>query len=324
MIGIVHHSYLVGDWKKIVSQQLERLKSTGLYDAADEVHLTVNLADETEESFNELVKEYSKAIIEFHKENSYEYPGINKVKELGDKYDDMKILYFHSKGVSNDYKNHITREKSSEKVENIKLWKECLEYFLIDRWEESIKHLQENDCVGVTNVNGWYWGNFWWVNSDYVKRCREVGYWGRWDYEAWLNNYVEGEKRFFQWYNFTYNPYVTKLDKSLYTTPKSEFKDCKINLIKAEYGTPPYVIDEGYDPNMPDIRVDVTPYVDKFLKQTDYKYFYIPVNNDSLGGDPVYMHRKFLFIKFSLDCNPDKIYEFGVNEGNVLDFKFYE
>lgn len=323
MIGIVHHSYLVGDWKEIVSQQLKRLKSTGLYDAADEIHLTVNLANETEDTFNKVIKKYPKVIVEFHTENSYEYPGINKVKELGDKYDDMKILYFHAKGVSNDYKNHVTREKSEEKIENIKLWKECLEYFVIDQWKECIEKLDTYDTAGVTCNGGWYWGNFWWANSKHIKQCEEVGRWGRWDYEAWLNK-GRGDAKNYEFWHFFINPYVTKLDKSLYTTPKSKFKGCKINLIKAEYGTPPYQIDEGYDPNMPDIRVDVTSYVDELLKQTNYEYFNIYAANNTLGGDPAYMHRKFLFVQFSLDCNPEKIYNFGVSEGHTLDFKFYE
>lgn len=323
MIGIVYHSYLVGNWREIVSQQLERLKASGLYDNADEVHFTVNLAEETEEEFNKIAKDYPKSQIEFHINNSFEYPGIKKVKELGDKYDNMKILYFHSKGVSNNYKNYVTRETSSEKVKNIKLWRECLEYFLIDKWEESIEKLNTYDTTGVTCNGGWYWGNFWWSTSEYIKGCEEVSRWGRWDYEAWLNKGRDSARNFEFWH-FSINPYVTKLYKSLYNTPKSEFKGCKIKLIKAEYGTPPYQIDEGYDPNMPDIRVDVTQYIEESLKQTNHEYFNIYTANETLGGDPVYMYRKFLLISFILDCNPDKIYEFGVSEGHTLDFKFYE
>ena len=35
MISIVYHCYLVGNWKEIVNEQLNRLKSSGLYDFAD-------------------------------------------------------------------------------------------------------------------------------------------------------------------------------------------------------------------------------------------------------------------------------------------------
>jgi hypothetical protein len=323
MIGIVYHNYLVGNWREIVIQQLERLKTSGLYDSADEIHFTVNLAEETEEAFNETIKDYNKAQIEFHINNSFEYPGIKKVKELGDKHDNMKIFYFHTKGVSNNYKNHVTREISSEKIENIKLWKECLEYFLIDKWEESIKKLDEYDTVGVTCNGGWYWGNFWWTTSEYIKGCEEVGMWGRWDYEAWLNK-GRINPRNYEFWHFFINPYVTKLDKDLYTINKSQFKGCKINLIKAEYGTPPYQIDEGYDPKMPYKTSDVTKYVEEMLKSTNYEYFNIRVDNSVLGGDPAYLYRKFLFLTFVLDCYPDKVYKFGISEGHTLDYKFYE
>jgi hypothetical protein len=49
MISVVYHCYLVGNWKEIVNEQLNRLKSSGLYDSADIIEVTVNL-DKTDKS----------------------------------------------------------------------------------------------------------------------------------------------------------------------------------------------------------------------------------------------------------------------------------
>ena len=320
MIAIVYHCYLVNNWKEIVKQQLSRVKNSGLYDAVDLFYITVNRREEIQEiEFKELVAEYGKVQIEFHSNNTYEYPGIKKVKELSKEHDDLKILYFHAKGVSNNYIRPNQPEISEKKVKNIRAWSECLEYFLIDRWKESTEKLDENDCVGVTNVNGWYWGNFWWVNSNYIKRCREVDHWGRWSYEAWLNDYVEGEKRFYQWYNFTFNPYVTFLDTDFYK--EHNLEPSKIVLHKALYGPGEFEIDEGYSNYPLNNNIDVFNIVDEKLKEQDYNKFFLRVDNQTMGNDPAFGYRKLLLLEFSLEKYPEKIYELGISENSNIDFK---
>ena len=320
MIAIVYHCYLVNNWKEIVSQQLSRVKNSGLYDAIDMFYITVNLTNkEQEDEFKELIVDYNKAQIEFFTSNTYEYPGIKKVKELGDQYDDLKILYFHAKGVSNNYVRPNQPEISEKKVRNIRAWSECLEYFLIDKWEESIKNLNENDCVGVTNIHGWYWGNFWWVNSSYIKRCREVGHWTRWSYEAWLNDYVEGEKKFFQWYHFTFNPYITFLDSDFYK--KHNLEPSKIVLHKATYGPGEFEIDEGYSNYPLNTNIDVFNIIDEKLKEQNYEKFLFRVDNQTMVEDPAFGYRKSLLLEFSLEKYPEKIYELGINENFDIDFK---
>ena len=322
MIAIVYHCYLVNNWKEVVKQQLSRVKSSGLYDATDLFYITVNLDNGKEgqdSEFNQLIAEYDKAQVEFFTTNAYEYPGIKKVKELGDKYEDLKILYFHAKGVSNNYVRSNQPEVSEKKVKNIRAWSECLEYFLIDKWEESIDNLKDNDCVGVTNFNGWYWGNFWWAKSSHIKRCREVDHWTRWSYEAWLNDYVDGEKKFFQWYNFTFNPYLTFLDSNFYK--EHDLEPSKIILHKAIYGPGEFEIDEGYSNYPLNSGNDVFEIVNQKLQEQNYEKFLFNVNNETMGGDPSFGHRKVLLLEFSLEKYPEKIYELGISESFNIDFK---
>jgi hypothetical protein len=321
MIGVVYHTYLINDWKDVVSNQLLRLKKSGLYDACDVIWVTVNLNGNSEDDFNNVVKQYSKLKKDFHINNGAEYPGIKKVRELCSLYSDLKVLYFHTKGVNNKYKIYNEKEISEEKVNNIKAWKECLEYFLIDNWKDCVEKLNDYDNVGVTCNNGWFWGNFWWSQPKHILKTREVDYWSRWSYEAWMNDYVEGPIKNFEYYKFLYNPYVTYIDEQWYKNPE-KYKSSKIILHKAEYGTGDFEIDEGYTNSILNKTVDVTEIVKEFLEKEKNLKFNISVNNESLGGDPISNNRKFLFIWFSLDVDKDKIYKIGVNEGQHLILEF--
>jgi len=320
MIGIVYHSFLIGNWKEVVTGQLKRLKDSGLYDKSDIIWFTVNLNGNDESVFDEIVKEYSKASIEYNVDNHAEYPGIRKVKELGDSHDDIKILYFHSKGVSNDYVVSHTKVRSETKYRNVNSWKECLEYFVIDKWEDCIEKLNEYDNVGVTCNSNWFWGNFWWSQSSHIKKCSEVGIWGRWDYEAWLNRGIHSPKNY-EYYKFTYNPYLTYFEPDWYKNP-SKLKGGKITLHKALYGTAEFQIDEGYASTELGITTDVTEVIDKKLEEQEYKRLFFRIDNDTMGGDPIYGFKKVLTIDFSLDIEPNKIYTVGIGEDQQLDLNF--
>jgi hypothetical protein len=320
MIGVVHHTFLTGNWKEILKSQIERLISSGLYDKSDIIWFTCNLNGNDENVFTDFLKDYNKIQTECHVNNGYEYPGIHKVKELGDNNEDMKILYFHAKGVSNTYTDYSTKQVNQEKIKNIQSWKECLEYFVIDKWEDCIDKLNEYDNVGVTCNSGWYWGNFWWSQSKHIKKCRPVDYWGRWSYEDWLNSYVENQTNY-EFFKFTYNPYVTFINEEWYKKPNLGGEPTQITLLEAKYGTPPFEIDEGYA-NIPlNVTNDVTDIVREKLKEQNNEKFYFNVNNEVMGCDPSHGNRKLLFIKFYLS-NSNNIYKLGLNEGTFFDQKF--
>jgi hypothetical protein len=320
MIGIVHHTFLTGNWQEILNSQIERLISSGLYDNADIIWFTCNLNGNDENVFTDFLKDYNKIQTECHVNNGAEYPGIHKVKELGDNNEDMKILYFHGKGVSNTYTNNETKEVNEDKVKNIQSWRECLEYFVIDKWKDCVDKLYEYDNVGVTCNGGWYWGNFWWSQSKHIKKCRPVDYWGRWDYEAWLNSYVENQTNY-EFFKFTYNPYVTIIHEDWYKKIRTENDPIKITVLNAFYGTPPFEIDEGYS-NIPlNVTEDVKSVIEEKLKEQNNEKFYFPVNNESMGCDPSPGNRKFLFIEFYLS-NGNNIYKLGLHEGMFFDQKF--
>jgi hypothetical protein len=322
MIVVVYHAYLFNNWEILVKQQLDRLVKSGLYDKADQIWMTINLSENvSEESAKLFLFQYSKIQLEFYQQNHAEYPGIKKVKEISDKYDNAKILYFHTKGISNNWLTFDSKRLSSEKITNVAAWRECLEYFLIDKWKECIEKLDEYDNVGVSCNGGWYWGNFWWSQSKHIKKTKPVGIWGRWDYEAWLNADIPESKNY-EFYHMNFNPFLTTLYPEFYREQFNRYSGKKIKLKNAVYGTPPFEIDEGYSTVPLNITKDITTIIQKILDDNNQLKIFINVNNETMGGDPIWGHRKCMILTIYPDGYPNKIFKLGVTEGSSIDFSF--
>ena len=78
---------------------------------------------------------------------------------------DDKILYIHSKGVSRSKNNNILD------------WRNCMEYYLIHKYEECIKSLNVFDVVGINYLiypKPHYSGNFWWATAKYYNTLPDV------------------------------------------------------------------------------------------------------------------------------------------------------
>lgn len=321
MISIVYHAYLVGEWKTLVQQQLGRLINSGLYDAADQIWVTANIAKNDEKEVREYFLKYPKLQIEYFNDNYAEYPGIKKVKEIGNKYN-TKIFYFHTKGVSNNWIKFNSKEICTKKIENVAAWRECLEYFLIDNWKDCVDKLDTHDNVGVSCNGGWYWGNFWWSQSSHIKKTREVGLWSRWDYEAWLNMDTPESKNY-EFYHIGYNAYLSNILPEFYNgSLNKKYQNKKIVVKKAVYGTPPFEIDEGYSTTPLNLVVDVTETVRRLLDKYDGLCLKFNVNNETMGGDPIHGNRKCLMIQFAPEGEETRVIELGITEGHDVDFRF--
>jgi len=314
-IAVVYHIFCKNNWEKVVDRQMKRLKDSGLYEAAEILWVTVNENGQDMEPLKNIFSKYPKFKIEFCKNNDFEYPGIKKVYDLGRAHSRLKILYFHAKGVSNNYKKTDSKEISEQKVKNIKQWVECLEYFLIDRWKESLDKLGSYDNVGVTCNNGWYWGNFWWTQSKHINKKIPPSKGDRWYYEAWLNDGVPSEN--FQWFHFDFNPYLSDFPKFLYDGSIDLGKE-KMELVDANYGTLDLQIDEAWRGDVIEKLADVTPIIQKNLEERGNKGIDIFVDNVNMQGDPNYGFKKFLIIKYKLN---GQVFQLGVSEGQHFHFR---
>lgn len=184
-IAIFYHIAQIGLGAFIYQSQLHRLYVSGLIKEASYIHFGVN-------GNQELFNVPQKAVVKRNKIWKEETETLMSLRDFALDNPDYKILYFHTKGVS---KNSIESQS----------WRLMMEYFVIDRWKECIKYLDEYDCVGQTfkplgptlwsdgsiteNTGvGCFCGNFWWANASYIQTLDheylETDY--RFDREFWI------------------------------------------------------------------------------------------------------------------------------------------
>lgn len=162
-IKIVYYAYLISDkWESIVSEQLEFLKSCGIYDDAKNIYMCVSGNELEIQNFEEYIKKYSKVeVAEKSTDNFYEYIGIKKVYDISKNDDDEYILYFHTKGITHQNVDKATMTRQLMMISTIENYKEIVSKFSTDR---------RIDIVGsLPHAHGFMYNTFFWVRSSYVK-----------------------------------------------------------------------------------------------------------------------------------------------------------
>jgi hypothetical protein len=166
-MDIFFHVYLKNDFSRILLNKFKKFKSSGLYDKTNKIYLVL-FGDDIElhsEFLSELQQIYSK--IEFAAISNQEFKNepdtLNLMLKKANEYEkNTPMLYLHTKGTSY---NHPVIKK------NIDAWVRYLDLYVINKWEECVKALEENDAAGGFYVEDpkHFQGNFWWANSDYLK-----------------------------------------------------------------------------------------------------------------------------------------------------------
>jgi hypothetical protein len=171
-IHIFMHICIIENWEEIFNDQINYIKTTGLYDKIEKIHLGIlGNIDKTyfdDEKFDILFIDDRLDLYELHT--------INYIKNICYHIDyEIYILYIHTKGV---------RKAGNENV--IKSWRKMMEYFLIEKFEECINYLNIYDTLGCNVVNKYctdfekisinknhtyhYSGNFWWSKKSYIDK----------------------------------------------------------------------------------------------------------------------------------------------------------
>lgn len=190
-IKIVYFAYLSpNNWEPIVLEQLNSLKSLGLYDLADNIYISVSSGhNELKRLKQHIWAKFKKIeIINHFDQNHYEYPGLRAVWDLSQQ-DDSIILYFHTKGMTSGLK--IAGQNDTRRV----LFKHT-----ISNYENYINEFKthpemEVGCVFPSEF-GFAWYNFFWVRSSYVKNNlpepKTIG--NRYYWERWIGNEHSSKK----------------------------------------------------------------------------------------------------------------------------------
>jgi len=149
MIIIFYHICGIGNWRNIVIEQLELLEKIPY----DQIRIGF-LGDK------KLIEPFlTDKIILVANEGEWEYPTLNKLIEYCNINDDHYICYIHSKGVMSGANN----------------WRQLMNYWIIERWEDNIRYLKEGyDTCGILKLKNHYRGNFWWCNSKFIRGRKPI------------------------------------------------------------------------------------------------------------------------------------------------------
>ena len=179
-IHIFIHICLIANWEEVFNEQIKTIKNSGLYNIAEKIHLGI-LGDIKKLDNSSIFLDDKFDILYIDKRLSlYEIHTINHIKSFCDNIDqEVYILYIHTKGVRNVGNKDV-----------IKSWRNMMEYFLIEKYQECIKYLSVFDTLGNNIVNSHcynkddvyinelhtchYSGNFWWSKKTYIDKLNFI------------------------------------------------------------------------------------------------------------------------------------------------------
>ena len=206
-IVIFHHSYLANNWKEILLDQLDLLKSTELYQNAESIHF--GCFSDSIDNINDFCKiinqfdELRICNIIIHPKNESEKSTLIYMQNICKNLSEKKVLYFHLKGVTS------TIRYGENLAKNIYSWRKLMEFYILENWRICVKLLDENDTVGSLYGNHaivggsmiFYSGNFWWSKVSHINKTPDMR-----DRDTWLGCESLITSIPHKWFNFYIPP----------------------------------------------------------------------------------------------------------------------
>lgn len=150
----------------IIKRQFDKIKNSGLLDRCDTLY--IGYVSTLDFPFDEIINNPKVKII-VRKDIGYEGITTTALKKFCDiQTEKSLIMYIHTRGIS---------QPDNSPSED---WTLMMEYFVIERWKQSIQILKDKYTAGCelwahthrTNPSDFiyhYSGNFWWARSEYIK-----------------------------------------------------------------------------------------------------------------------------------------------------------
>lgn len=160
-IIIYFHIATIGQYQEIVDEIILSLTKTKLINLAKTVNICIV-------GNGEIVLPNSENILIKRSENIAlgEFFTLKLIEDYCNKTEtNDKILYIHTKGVT------------TPNNECINDWRKYMLYFNVEKYEDAIKDLDTYDTYGVDLVSEptkHYSGNFWWANTNHIKRLPSI------------------------------------------------------------------------------------------------------------------------------------------------------
>jgi len=191
---IYYHAYLddLYYWTSIFTEQMTLMEKNNLLQQVDLMKITaISKADERTEIFHKLCAAFPVKIQLEFVENKFQddFDMLKEFSQLqGDKakpfsethtiaklYDDcqkedLHVLYIHTKAVT-AISNCLLTYKAASKFKNRHLWRQLMNWGVINNWQKCVDSLSQFDTAGIDYQSDppHYKGNFWWTKSEHVR-----------------------------------------------------------------------------------------------------------------------------------------------------------
>jgi hypothetical protein len=174
-IIIYYHTYLVGNYKLLIHEQLLKLFTSGLYKECKNIYIGISSHDDSNTNWVlNLIKNYDKIIPLVFEENDAERSTLRFLMDMATK-GDYYFYYYMTKNVATN--TGIKSDMTQDQIIKNELWRVSMEYNTIDKWKECIQLMEEGyDAVGCnlrpnSHVGDHihFSGNFWWAKSELIN-----------------------------------------------------------------------------------------------------------------------------------------------------------
>ena len=161
-----YHIYAINNWHSIVTNHLRILLTSGLYNACEEINVSLICFQEDEAVFRKFFSDvYPKFIVRNVSANPMDYE-FNALRMIERDNSDYIGFYFHTKGVTRPFEPNISQ------------WNAWISEAILNRWREHAERVSTGG-YDVSSVNflkspDHFSGNFWWFNRRYITRLPKV------------------------------------------------------------------------------------------------------------------------------------------------------
>ena len=171
-IVVFYHVWQHQEWKLLFQQQIMSLLFSGLLDQVKQVYICCN-------GNQVLPLEHPKFVVKYNRHWDNESDTLNNMWKFAQFSPNTHMLYIHTQGVGHKAQAWLNKDA----------WRIFLEFLLIYQWKECVNKLKDHDAVGVQWLKpchiaiernhrvwidqGLFPGNFWWSNSDYIKKLSQ-------------------------------------------------------------------------------------------------------------------------------------------------------
>ena len=169
-IRIAYHIVAQSSWEEITTNCINKMKASGLWAAADEIHMLCHYTPTMFDAFRAQPQHADRRIIWHLFTDSILSRGESfsnaKLKLICDAdQEEWAVLRLHNK--SSNYVNHPEQGIAYK-------WRDLIEYWNIERWQLLYSKLEQGyDAAG----NHWmtvpwphFSGNVWWARSSYIRQ----------------------------------------------------------------------------------------------------------------------------------------------------------